>query len=238
MSRDLEALLEDWGEGRKIRSIPLTKGGQTLTGLCGLTGPNKDPNGSHLSLATLPADAEPYLLSSQDGRLPPQGGGCREWQHPLPKMTEKLPDTWAWPHLELGAPGLEHCGHTWLGIHQFSSCTLGHFCASFASPLSPHTLDLINAATINLKLGKGLKWHKAPHFSFRICDCLLSAWIVMAGTFLEASHPIDSLIIWLECSLLQMTPPLWQKVKRNLKASWWKWKRRVKSWLKAQHSEN
>ena len=35
-----------------------------------------------------------------------------------------------------------------------------------------------------------------------------------------------------------MTPPLWQKVKRNSKASWWKWKWRVKSWLKAQHSEN
>ena len=39
-------------------------------------------------------------------------------------------------------------------------------------------------------------------------------------------------------SNMQMTPPLWQKVKRNSKASWWKWKRRVKSWLKAQHSEN
>ena len=25
-----------------------------------------------------------------------------------------------------------------------------------------------------------------------------------------------------------MTPPLWQKVKRNKKASWWKWKRRMK----------
>ena len=23
---------------------------------------------------------------------------------------------------------------------------------------------------------------------------------------------------------MQMTPPLWQKVKRNQKASWWKWK--------------
>ena len=32
----------------------------------------------------------------------------------------------------------------------------------------------------------------------------------------------------------QMTPPLWQKVKRNWKASWWKWK----SWLKAQHTEH
>ena len=27
---------------------------------------------------------------------------------------------------------------------------------------------------------------------------------------------------------MQMTPPLWQKVKRNWRASWWKWKRRVK----------
>ena len=29
-------------------------------------------------------------------------------------------------------------------------------------------------------------------------------------------------------SNMQMTPPLWHKVKRNSKASWWKWKRRVK----------
>ena len=29
-----------------------------------------------------------------------------------------------------------------------------------------------------------------------------------------------------------MTPPLWQKVKRNWRASWWKWKRRVKLCLK------
>ena len=27
---------------------------------------------------------------------------------------------------------------------------------------------------------------------------------------------------------MQMTPPLWQKVKKNWRASWWKWKRRVK----------
>ena len=26
---------------------------------------------------------------------------------------------------------------------------------------------------------------------------------------------------------MQMTPPLWQKVKRNWRASWWKWKSRV-----------
>ena len=27
---------------------------------------------------------------------------------------------------------------------------------------------------------------------------------------------------------IQMTPPVWQQVKRNWKASWWKWKRTVK----------
>ena len=27
---------------------------------------------------------------------------------------------------------------------------------------------------------------------------------------------------------MQMTPPLWQKAKKNSGASWWKWKRRVK----------
>ena len=37
---------------------------------------------------------------------------------------------------------------------------------------------------------------------------------------------------------MQMTPPLWQKVKRNSKASWWKWGGEWKSWLKAQHSED
>ena len=29
-------------------------------------------------------------------------------------------------------------------------------------------------------------------------------------------------------SNMQMTPPLWQKEKKNLKASWWKWKKNVK----------
>ena len=37
---------------------------------------------------------------------------------------------------------------------------------------------------------------------------------------------------------MQMTPPLWQKVKRNYKASMKVKEENVKSWLKAQHSEN
>ena len=34
-----------------------------------------------------------------------------------------------------------------------------------------------------------------------------------------------------------MTPPLWQKAK-NQRTSWRKWKRRLKKWLKTQHSKN
>ena len=37
---------------------------------------------------------------------------------------------------------------------------------------------------------------------------------------------------------MQMIPPLWQKVKRNGKVSWWNERGEWKSWLKAQHSEN
>ena len=36
----------------------------------------------------------------------------------------------------------------------------------------------------------------------------------------------------------QMTPPLWQKVKKNWRASWWSEREEWKSWLKIQHSEN
>ena len=37
---------------------------------------------------------------------------------------------------------------------------------------------------------------------------------------------------------MQMTPPLWQKMKKNYRVSWRKWKEEWKSWLKIQHSEN
>ena len=36
----------------------------------------------------------------------------------------------------------------------------------------------------------------------------------------------------------QAIPLLRQKVNKNWRASWWKWKKRGKSWLKTQHSEN
>ena len=59
--------------------------------------------------------------------------------------------------------------------------------------------------------------------------CEMPGWIKHR---LETRLPGEISII----SNLQMTPPLWQK--ENQQASWWKWKRREKSWLKTQHSEN
>ena len=47
-------------------------------------------------------------------------------------------------------------------------------------------------------------------------------------------HNLDSRLLG-EISItsdMQMTPPLWQKAKRNWGASWWKWKRRVKKLAK------
>ena len=44
-------------------------------------------------------------------------------------------------------------------------------------------------------------------------------------------HKLDSRLLG-EISVtwdMQMTPPLWHKVKRNWRACWWKWKRRVKT---------
>ena len=53
-------------------------------------------------------------------------------------------------------------------------------------------------------------------------------------------HKLESRLPW-EIAItsdMQMTPLLWQKGKKNWRVSWWKWKRRVKCWLKTQHSKN
>ena len=67
-------------------------------------------------------------------------------------------------------------------------------------------------------------------------DYLLSPWLfnlhaeyIMRNAGLEEAQA--GIKIAGEISItsdMQRTPPLWQKVKRNCKASWWKWKRRVK----------
>ena len=63
--------------------------------------------------------------------------------------------------------------------------------------------------------------------------CILPPWLfnlyteyIMRNAGLEEAQT-GIKIAWIT-SDMQMTPPLWQKVKRNTKASWWKWRRRVK----------
>ena len=61
-------------------------------------------------------------------------------------------------------------------------------------------------------------------------SCEMPGWIkhkLESGLLGEISITSDML----------MTPPLWQKVKRKWRASWWKWEE-WKSWLKAPHSKN
>ena len=70
--------------------------------------------------------------------------------------------------------------------------------------------------------------------------CLASMQITSCEMLGQMTHKLESRLLG-ESSItsdMQMTPPLGQKVKRNSKASWWKWKSRVKKWLKAQHSES
>ena len=69
------------------------------------------------------------------------------------------------------------------------------------------------------KLGK--EYIKA-YLTFMQCtSCEMPGWMKHK---LESRLPGEIAIT----SDVQMTPPLWQKVKRNSKASWWKWKWRVK----------
>ena len=81
-----------------------------------------------------------------------------------------------------------------------------------------------------------------------VCQgCILSPCLFN----LYAEYIMQKLPGWMKCKLesrlpgeisitsyMEMTPPLWQKVKRNWRASWWSERGEWKSWLKTQHSES
>ena len=75
------------------------------------------------------------------------------------------------------------------------------------------------------KLGKeyirSLPWHPAYLTYMLSTSCEMPGWMKHK---LESRLPGEISIT----SDRQMTPPLWQKGKKNLRAPWWKWKRRVK----------
>ena len=75
------------------------------------------------------------------------------------------------------------------------------------------------------QIGKGV--HQGCVFSPCVFNLYAEYIVWNAGWMnhkLESRFPVEVSIT----SGMQMTPPLWQKPKRKLRASWWKWKRRVK----------
>ena len=75
------------------------------------------------------------------------------------------------------------------------------------------------------KLGK--EYIKAVYCHPAYLTCIQSTSWEMLGW---GKHKLESRLLG-EISItsdMQMTPPLWQKAKKNWRASWWKWKRRLK----------
>ena len=71
---------------------------------------------------------------------------------------------------------------------------------------------------------------KEVHQSCILSHCLfnLYAEYIMQNARLDEAQARIKLGEISITSDMQMTPPLWQKAKKNERASWWKWKRRVK----------
>ena len=79
--------------------------------------------------------------------------------------------------------------------------------------------------TVWFKIGKGLRQGNI------LSPCLLNLYAeyIMRNAGLDEAQLESRLLGEISITMdMQIIPPLWQKVKRNSKASWWKWKRRVK----------
>ena len=87
----------------------------------------------------------------------------------------------------------------------------------------------VHGTTDSFQSGKGIHHYHPGYLTY-----MQSTSQEMAGCMkdkLESRLPGEISIT----SDMQMTPPWWRKVKRNWRASGWKWKRRVERWLKTQH---
>ena len=85
-----------------------------------------------------------------------------------------------------------------------------------------------------VRTGHGTYWFqigKGVHQGYILTPCLfnLYAEYIMGNARLDEAQLESRLLGKISItSDMQMTPHLWQKVKRNWRAFWWKWKRRVK----------
>ena len=65
---------------------------------------------------------------------------------------------------------------------------------------------------------------KGVHQGCILSPCLFKLYAELGWK----KHKLESRLPGEITSDMQMTPPLWQKAKKNQRASWWKWKKRVK----------
>ena len=121
-----------------------------------------------------------------------------------------------------------NCGKFWKTWEYQTTltCLLRNLCAG-----QEVTVRTGHGTTYWFQIGKGVRQ------GCILSPCLFNfyAEYVMRNTGLEETlgwkkHKVESRLPG-EISItsdMQMTPPLWQEVKKNWRASWWKWKRRVK----------
>ena len=123
---------------------------------------------------------------------------------------------------------------TEMGIPDHITCLLRNLYAGQEATARPR-----DGATEWFKIGKGVRQ------GCKLSPCLfnLNAEHIMRNAELDwMKHKLESILPG-EISItsdMQMTPPLWQKAKRNWRASWWKWKRSVKklAWNPAFQNED
>ena len=78
------------------------------------------------------------------------------------------------------------------------------------------------ASELGMEYVKAVYCHPAYLTYMQSTSCEMPGWMKhKLGSRLPGEISITS--------DMQMSPPLWQRAKRNWKASWWKWKRRMKN---------
>ena len=108
-----------------------------------------------------------------------------------------------------------------MGILDHLTCLLRNLCAGQEA-----TVRTGHGTTDWFQIGEGLRQvcilcHLAYLTYMQSTLCKIPGWMKHK---LEFRLPREISIT----SDMQMTPPLWQKMKRNRRVSWWKWKRRVR----------
>ena len=115
------------------------------------------------------------------------------------------------------------CGKFWKRWEYQSTLRASwEICMLVSKPQLKLDMEQRTGSKLRKKYVKAVYCHPAYLTYMQSTSCEMLGWM---------KHKLESRFLG-EISItsdMQMTPPLWQKVKRNWRASWWKWKRRVKN---------